>query len=143
MNRLSMYKWVVAVLVILNIGLTAFILLGKGKPPHKGPANKEQAIKQIQKQFSFDDTQLAAFHASMDRHFAQMQVLSPKLKEVSLAYYLSNGEVAEKDSLLQLADQYSDAIYLANNRHFEEVRSICASEQLPKMEEFITNLMNK
>lgn len=143
MNKETVYKGIILLLTLLNVALVAFLLMGPQKGPlGPPPADDQTATAAIKQNFGFDDQQIEQFVLSRNKHAKKMKALTPKLKEASLAYYQSS-KAEEKDSLFQIADQYSDEIYFANNAHFEEVRTICTPEQLPKMNIFINALLNK
>lgn len=138
MNKITVYKGIILLLILLNTALIAFIVGGPNRPP----PNPEVAMEGIRQNFDFDEQQMEQFLLSRDKHAKATQDLTQKLKAASLAYYQSSDQ-DEKDSLFQVADQYSDAIYLANNTHFDEVRAICRPDQLPKVKTFIDALMDR
>lgn len=142
MNKITVYKGIILLLVLLNTALIAFIVMGPRKGPKRPPRDAQMAMESIQKNFDFDDQQMEQFLLSRNKHAAKTRDLTRKLKAASLAYY-QNGDPNKKDSLFQVADQYSDAIYLANDTHFEEVRAICRPDQLPRVKTFIGALMGR
>ncbi|GAB5553054.1 MAG: hypothetical protein Sapg2KO_26450 [Saprospiraceae bacterium] len=142
MNKETVYKGIILLLILLNVALVSFLVMGPQKGPGGPPPSDRVATASIKQNFEFDDKQIEQFILSRDKHARTMKALTPKLKEASLAYYQSSN-IEQKDSLFQIADQYSDEIYFANNAHFEEVRAICRPDQLSKVNTFIGALMGR
>ncbi len=139
-----MLSILVGLLVLLNIIVLSFLLIGK---KHNGPGpnkhNPERHGNHIKERFDFDDSQVKMFEISKSKHMELTKDLSSTLKEASLAYYNEESENTNKDSLYSDVMSITQKIYEANDTHFDEVRKICTAEQLPAMNDFIKGLLNR
>jgi len=141
MNKISILKWLVGLLVLLNIAILAFMFFGnKPHPPHKGKMSKGD--KFIQKRFNFNDEQMKVFKASKQKHTNSTTAVAKSLVDASKAYYLLDvNKTTEKDSMLNEMLLMSKDIFLANDQHFQEMRDNCNPDQLHELDNFINSLL--
>ncbi len=146
MNKIKTLSFLVGILALINIGLLIFLLMGP--PRHKGPKGmrgKENAEKFIQMKFGFDEGQMKQFRRSKVEHMNTSKALYSQLDKLSAVYYNddSTDNNANQDSLLNDIQVLSEEIYRNNKKHFDEVRGICRSDQLPELENFINGLIQR
>lgn len=144
MNKSRFYKAIILGLVILNIALLLFLVLGRKKKsgPRDHPHNPEFALDRISTHFGFDESQVKLFEASKNKHKNSVNFLYLQLEETSKQYYLVESDEELRDSLLSIITNSNHNIYKSNTLHFDEIRKICTSEQLPKIDRFIQNLIS-
>ncbi len=143
MNKTKLLGLLVGLLVLLNVAILSYLFLNKqdNRPP-RGPHNPEMRAMRIIERFDFDDTQIALFEKSKDKHVEKSKELYKQLEEASVAYYNHSEINATKDSLYAQVESITQLVYKANDIHFNEVRKICNQEQLSKMDEFIKSLVS-
>jgi len=141
MNKTTTLKWLVGLLVLLNIGIIAFMFSSR-KPPHRHIDNKDKSEKLVQKRFNFDEDQMNRFRSSKEKHESKTTEISKALAESSRAYYqIKASDLEKKDSMRNEILLLSNEIYLANDQHFQEMREICRPDQLHELENFINSIL--
>lgn len=141
MNNKSYLTWAIIALVIMNLALMAFLLLGKGKPRPGGRDHQNNKHK-ITKIFDFDKDQEAQFEASRETHKSLIASLNTDLKDRTLEYYQATADSTKSKLLIEIND-ITSKIYQANDTHINDLRAICTEDQLPKVDGFIRQLLKK
>ena len=144
MNKIKLLSILIGLLVLLNVIVLCFFLIGK---QHIGPINghhiPDRHGNNIKESFGFNDNQADLFEISKNKHVEESKSLSKDLKDASLDYYQHSESIETKDSLYANIQSITQKIYEANDNHFNEVRKICTADQLPQMDEFIKGLLNR
>jgi len=141
MNKTSTLKWAIALLAILNIALMVFLWSSKShhKGPHRDSPRGGEAF--IQQRFGWDDAQLSLFVKSKKEHGELMKPAQKQLFEVSRMYYLET-DTAKQSILNDRVLSITEEIYQINQKHLNDIRSICTPAQLPEVENFIDHLVH-
>lgn len=142
MNKTKLLGILVGLLVLLNVIILSFFLVGrKGDHPPQRPPHPDMLSQRIIKSFDFNQDQVKLFELSKAKHMEESKMLFDDLEQASLAYYNTETEATVKDSLYSKVATITKEIYLANSIHFDEVRKICTPSQLPHMDSFIKALL--
>lgn len=139
MNKIKTLKIIIGLLLMINLGLLSFFFIRKGPPHHHG---SDKGKAQIKKTFNFDDNQMIAFEESRAEHKDKSKTLTRNLHEVSKVYY-STADKVKQAALLDSITTISRQIYLANDEHFSDIRTICRPDQEKHMGKFINTLINR
>jgi len=144
MSKNTILTILVSVLLLINICTIGFLIMGK-KHGHQGPIgerNHHTLDETIQKNFQFDEGQMAQFEVSKASHMQSVNSLREILDDNSQKYYkVPSTDKAKRDSLISLIEKTTADIYEVNQKHFDEIRKICRPEQLTQMDNFIDMLL--
>ena len=139
MNNLQVLKWGLIAMVILNLGLMAFVWRSSHRAP--APMLREPDITRA---FDFNTDQVKRFEESKRNHRERMQELQRNLTDASVEYYQTAVNAPEQaDSLLANINTISNQIYQNNLSHFIDIREICTPEQRKDLNAFIANLIRR
>ena len=130
-------KIIIAILLISNLTLIGFLLLGKGKK-HKAHTPKETMIKKLE----FDEVQTAEFHKLVEAH---KDIIKKKRQNIAttkdLLYKgLKNEEFKINDSLVKKIADGVKEIETIHYEHFMEVKEMCNESQKIKFNELADEL---
>lgn len=146
---MTILKWCVGILVILNIALliNSWRKPGMMHPPPHPPRHAEGGgpAKMIIEELKLNTDQINQFEKLKESHRASVRELNDKGREIRHAYFelLKNDEVDQKQ-----VDELSNAIS-ANQKeiekvtfdHFKEVRKICNADQKKRFDEIIGDIL--
>lgn len=148
-NSTKIWKWLVIVLVAVNLALLATIWfkprhphgpppMGHMPPPHGGP--REMIIHEL----NFNEAQVKEFEGLITEHRAAIERLRNEGKDLrtSLFDQLKNDltdslKVKEATNAIAKNQIY---IEMATFDHFEKVRKLCNPEQKKKFDGIINNI---
>ncbi len=71
MKSLTFFKWAAGLLLVMNLGLLAFMFFRPG-PPHGD--RKHPTKERLQKELGFDEKQFQEFHESVEVHKEKMEL---------------------------------------------------------------------
>lgn len=146
---MTILKWSVGILVILNIALlvNSWRKPGIAHPPIYSPHHAERGgpAKMIIEELKFTAEQIKQFEGLKESHQKSIRELNDKGREIRHAYFelLKQDEVDQKQ-----ADELSNAI--ATNQkeiekvtfdHFKEVRKMCNADQKKHFDEIIEDIL--
>lgn len=141
MNKTKLLWLSVIILLVVNVGLTAFMIINK--PPHpKRPPHPHGPKKQIIKKLNFNEEQIKQFDSEIDIHRNQIKELDKQIRDKKNELYqnLSKNDPTIKDSLIREINKSQYMVEQAHYDHFLKIRSICDAEQLKKFDEMCENL---
>ncbi len=121
------------VMVVLNIILIAFILIGQPRPGH---IQGELRGHHLEEQLGFDAQQSREFRDLKRAHFRENRELFQKMAGLKKQLLLSDDRLKAKaiiNDIKTLQGQIDWNIY----GHFQDVKNICRPEQLPAYADFI------
>jgi len=137
MNKIKTLQILSGLLLLINIGLILFMVLKKGPRMR----HKEGLEKHMQKVFEFNDDQMNKFIEYRDLHRERGEEISKQLLAASKSYYILDENKESKALLLDSIMSLSKEVYLNNEKHFNDLRSLCNSDQSSKINEFIESLI--
>ena len=142
MNKNTILISSLIAMVVLNVGLLAFMFFrGSHKPP-QNRMSKEKAGEIIQKEFGFNDVEMLEFDKSREQHFRSIEDLNQQIQKSSIAYYQMEENQPAKDSLLQVVTELSTSFYRINDEHIQQMRNLCAPDKKEALERFIEARVN-
>jgi periplasmic protein CpxP/Spy len=140
MSKIKLLIIAVISLLLINIGMVAFLLLKK--PPHPGGdlplMSKESPRNIIIERLHFDKEQSAQYDILIKDHQNSLHVVMDSIRaEKNKLYSNLNNELANpKDSLMNILGSLQNEIELIHYKHFAALKKICRPQQL----EFFNNL---
>lgn len=144
MKKSQFYKYSAIGLLILNLAMIAFFLLGRpsGPPPQHHQNNKRGFIQEAIQVLHLNEEQSSAFIELTKKHRNQMEVIHSKQRELLKPYFLTLNDanhIGDKDSeaILKEAQELERRKIEATYQHFEEVKFILIEEQKPYFKTFM------
>ena len=136
MNKTSFLKWVVAALVLLNLG-TLSILFTQRRPPHR-----EGPRKAIIARLHFDAAQVEAYDKMVEAHRSGIHQKQQEIFEAKAALYglLASTDFSKKDSLVEGVGHLQEEIELVHFAHFQEIKSLCRDTQVADFDKLASEL---
>lgn len=142
MSKLKLLKILVIILVVLNLGLMAFLLLGRPKHPHQqgremGPQPKDVIIERLQ----FSAEQIELYDNLISKHRAEIHKLDHKLRSLKNDLYsnISNNDSIPELELVEL-NRLQSQIERTHYNHFLDIKSLCKADQLAAFQDLSKEL---
>ena len=139
MSKLKLLTITTIVLLICNIVLIVFLILGKPHHPNFGGPRKI-VIEKLQ----LDDKQVSSYDELIKTHHAFVTSKDEEIKSLKMKLYalLSAEEsVLERNEILQQLSEIQKEVELAHYLHFEDIKKLCKDEnQLQKFNELSKEL---
>ncbi len=143
MKKTQLLAILVVVLVLLNAATLGFLLLGRPHGPHPPHMKSEHGPKaRIEERLSFTAEQEKAFQGLIEAHRSQIRAKDEEMMAARNMLYaqLSDGDTAHTDSLLAAIGRIQQEVEQVHFAHFEQIRGLCTSEQLPAYHELTKEL---
>lgn len=134
MKKDTLFIAVIIALLLLNFGTLGFLFLQQkqGIMPHRPPRPDKLIIEKLQ----LNDAQIEQFEQSKRKHRQGMNYFDQEAAQLHATYFsllkTDTYNEAEKDSLEKILAQNQTQKDSITFLHFEELKSICTKEQLPK-----------
>ena len=125
-NKLKIVYIILGVLVLLNLGLLAFIWKGKGHPmQHKTPRDI------ITQQLNFDENQQKKYTLLIDQHRQSIDEQASIIRTSKQLLYqsISSNNITYQDSLLSVINQAQLSIERLHLNHFSDIKLLCRPDQ--------------
>jgi Spy/CpxP family protein refolding chaperone len=145
MEKNRFLKIIIVCLLLLNLGILAFLFLGNRRggrdhrhgPPEDGPA------KFIIEELQLDAHQQDQFNGLKKEHQKQMRQLQDSIKTQRdlLPDAIINGNNAVADSITNNIGHYQQRIEYLTYEHFVKVKGICTEEQKKKFKNIIQDIL--
>lgn len=143
MTKLKLLTLAVIGLLVMNLGIVGFLLLGKPPLPPRGgtPFAKETPRDKIIERLHFDQGQVKQYEELIRQHRESMRSLQNNVREIKGALYTTlNAENATaKDSLTVELVSLQKQIEMVHYNHFIEIKKLCKPGQL----EYFTTLTSE
>jgi hypothetical protein len=143
MKQLTYYKYAIGSLVLLNLAILAFFILTKPRPPRQTPPHnfRSHAVNILH----LNTEQEAIFNNMAKDHHQKMDALDRLQQELLLPYFqslsISTIQVDEEMVLNEIQQLEKEKIQVTH-QHFQDLKSILTSEQLPYFEVFTQEFIN-
>ena len=127
MNKQKFYKWLIGGLVLSNIVLITFLILGK---PHHRPHQSPREV--IIEKLHFDDAQIKSYDSLITQHqevISGYQTLLLNAKNELYRELKKPEDGLTRDYLLQKISTIQREIELAHFMHFLDIKKLCRKEQ--------------
>jgi periplasmic protein CpxP/Spy len=134
MSKIKLLTAAVAGLLLINLGLVAFLFFRK--PPHppqgRGRIENEGPKKIIIEKLHFDKEQTAQYEALITEHRVSIKSLRDSIsaEKNNLYQLLAGKNEAGKDSLIIHLGSLQQQIELAHYKHFDAIKKLCRPNQL-------------
>ena len=132
MERKRLYKWIIAVLVIINVGLLAFLFVSK--PPHPGPPGDEGLLA---KELGIEGKNAAKITALEIAHHKEKRALMKKDRALHETLFSKIGTTDDVSSIQAAIEENHAEIEKMTYDFFNEVATYCTDEQLSELKETI------
>lgn len=131
MERKKLYKLIIATLVIVNVGLVAFVFLAK--PPHPGPLHD----KNLARELGIEGEKALMIEKLEKKHHKEKHALMKKDRELHETLFSKIG-TDEDVTLIQtkIKENYAEIEKITFD-FFDEVASYCTGEQREQLKETI------
>jgi Spy/CpxP family protein refolding chaperone len=152
MKRETLLTLAVAALLLLNLGMVAYLLMSRRPPeereemPQRGKRIDELIITRLH----LSEAQQEQFKALKHQHRSAMDSLDREYRGVVEQYFRNlpktsvdagtSMDAARRDSLQRLLEHLHGQKISTTLRHFTEISSICLPEQRPMFEQLLPEL---
>ena len=137
----------VVLLLLTNIGLVAFMMLGKGKKGGNKHQGNREPFEMMVKELNMTEQQQKDYRQLKEAHFNNVRPLFDSIRAAKTAFYslIKGGPVS--DSLMNEYTAGISAKQAALEKvtfaHFRQVRNIFTAEQQPKYDSFLLKMMQR
>jgi hypothetical protein len=137
MNKTRFLTLAVIGLVLLNIGMVAFLLSGK-MPPHKGEGPRKIIIERLR----FDQKQVADYEKLIQKHRDDIRQKESELMAARQAIYnqLLGEDLSKKDSLTAQVGHLQTAVEQIHFAHFQDIKNLCRPDQKADFDALVGDL---
>jgi periplasmic protein CpxP/Spy len=137
----------VVLLLITNIALVVFMIMGKDKHNTRNAGGKGDTAEMMAKELNMTDQQKKNHKLLKDEHFKNIKPLFDSLRAAKTAFFALVKADYITDSVLnnysqQIAEKQA-AIDKLTFAHFKRIRNLFTAEQQPKFDEFIQKMMQR
>ncbi|MBP6477697.1 MAG: periplasmic heavy metal sensor [Chitinophagaceae bacterium] len=137
----------VILLLIVNIALVAFMVIGKDKKPQSGRDGSKPAFEKMVNELGMNETQKKEFDSLREAHFATIRPLFDSMRITRQALYNLIKEDTLNDSLVSaysnnITEKQSRADKLTIN-HFRTVRKMFSGDMLNKYDEMVQKMLQR
>ena len=134
MSKMKLLTVAVAGLLLVNLGIVAFLFFHKPPHPPQGRDGMEKGgpQKAIIEKLHFDKEQAAQYEALITEHRVSIESLRDSIstEKNNLYQLLASENTAGKDSLLTHLGSLQQQIELAHYKHFDAIKKLCRPNQL-------------
>lgn len=137
----------VILLLIVNIALVAFMVMGKDKKPQQSNRDGKAAFEKMVNELGMNETQKKEFDSLREAHFAAIRPLFDSIRTTRQALYSLIKEDTLNDSLVSvyssnITEKQSRADKLTIN-HFRKVRKMFSGDMLNKYDEMVQKMLQR
>ncbi len=135
----------VAILLTANLGLMLYFFVFKND--HKGGRKPRPVSDFVQKELGFNADQTAKFQQLRDQHREAVKPIMDEMKKLKDSLYnLLQKPVVNDSTATALANKIGEKQKeweLMIFHHFQKVRAICDSSQLPKFDTLVHRMISR
>jgi Spy/CpxP family protein refolding chaperone len=137
----------VVLLLITNIALVAFMMMGREKKPSKKGGFDPKPSEVMVKELNMTEQQQQEFKKLKEEHFKTVKPYFDSVKTAKSAFYNLVKNPAISDSLInaysnRVCEKQAELDKLTLN-HFRQVRGLFTAEQQPKYDSLIHKMMQR
>lgn len=144
-NTNKYLKITVALLLIANIALVAFMLWGKGDKVRKN--NRPDITEMLAKELGFSEEQKTTHRQMSEENKKATRLLMDSIREEKVRYYESIKNLDLNDSLINRYESNVSALQIKLDKtmfaHFKRVRAFLQPAQQLKYDTLVVKMMNK
>ena len=138
MKEQNLYKLIISILVLLNVGVVAFFLMNK--PPHPPKRGDQDFKHKVEKLLQLSEKQAQDFHELAMNHHHTMGKLSEKQQEILIPYFesiIDTNNLNNEEDILEEVQSIERKKIKTTQQHLLEVKSLLLPDQLPLFETFV------
>ncbi|MBD80996.1 MAG: hypothetical protein CL840_18910 [Crocinitomicaceae bacterium] len=142
MSKTRLLSILVGVLVVLNIIMMTWVMLG-GKHHYKHPPRHKEGPKQmVIESLNFSTEQVKQYESAIKKHRAAVSDVDQKIRSKKNELYslLKEPSAPEKDSIVEELTRLMIEMENIHYAHFEEIKSICEPNQLDEFNDLTEKL---
>lgn len=142
---------IIGVLLVANIALLYLFVSNRPEKGHRQPPTQEErranALKKVKDEVGFNDQQAMVYDSLRENQFKNMKplfqdVTRSKEEFFSLIYKEGVSDSAINAYASKIGEKQM-ALDLSTFRYFQSIKALCAEEQKPKMDSFITDIVKR
>ena len=131
MTKTTFFGYSAIIMLVLNVGLTVFLLSERGekerqRPPHKGPRNE------IIEELDFDASQTTAYDALIESHRSSIRQYDQEMMRLKRDLYsslASDAQPVNQDSLKHEINAVQLQVEQVHYAHFQDIKALCRPDQ--------------
>lgn len=136
----------VVLLLIANIALVAFMVLGRGKKDGR-PKGKGDPSEMMAKELNMTEEQKKQHKLLKEEHLKNIKPLFDSVRAAKTAFYALMKDSAVSDSVLNVYSQkiseQQTVIDKMTFAHFKRIRNLFTEEQQAKFDTFVQKMMQR
>jgi Spy/CpxP family protein refolding chaperone len=137
----------VVLLLLINIALVVFMVMGKNKRNTKYAGGKGDLSEMMAKELNMTEQQKKDHKQLKDEHFKNIRPLLDSVRATKTALFALVKDPTVNDSVVNLyAQRISETqstIDKLTFAHFKRIRNLFTAEQQPKFDEFVQKMMQR
>jgi hypothetical protein len=139
MKQLNFYKLITLLLLLINLGLVAFVWL---KPP--GPPPLPVPHHEVERLLDLDEEQKLDYKELRTTHRSKMLALNDKMDQLLSVYFegLTGMAAINRDSLMVQIQEVNAQRILITYEHFNNIKSLCTVQQAEHFPEVVKFLLD-
>jgi hypothetical protein len=145
-KALKYWKIFAFILIVLNIALIIFLLLGPPPGRHLGQKEDSAPGSYLVEKLKFNAQQETAFDKLKKAHHEKIMELKEEGNKLRKSFFdglTSDSINISKDSIANKIAENQKQIELVTYNHFEEVKKICTSEQKITFNDIIVEVIER
>ena len=144
MEKSKFLTLLVIALLLLNLGLLAYLFLGNSKPQHKEKEMRPNPREIVIRKLNFSDKQIESYKVLIKDHRAKISFAEKRNMELKNHLYQFLLKTSENksttDSIINLLAENQKLIETTHFNHFADIKKLCEPSQLKAFEELATEL---
>ena len=137
----------VVLLLITNIALVAFMVLGRNKPGGRHSGSRRDMAEMMAKELNMTEQQKKDHKQLKEEHFKNIKPLLDSVRAVKTTLFALVKDATVSDSIVNVYTQQisktESTIDQLTFTHFRIVRNLFTTEQQPKFDEFVQKMMQR
>lgn len=146
-NNSKILTIAVVLLLITNIALVAFMVMGRNNRKDDRGGGKGDPSELMAKELNMTEEQKKEHKLLKDEHLKNIKPLFDSVRAAKIAFYALVKDTTVSDSTINVYSQRicerQSAIDKLTFAHFKKIRKLFTQEQLPKFDEFVQKMMQR
>jgi Spy/CpxP family protein refolding chaperone len=137
----------VILLLVTNIALVAFMVMGKKKPEGKHPGGKGDPFEMMAKELNMTEQQKKEHLQYRDEYFKAIKPLFDSVRSAKAAFFAMIKDADVSDSVLNISNKRISDIQFTIDKltfeHFRRVRVLYKEDQQKKYDELVQKMTQR
>lgn len=144
MSKRTMLTWAVAGLLLINLGLIAFLVLNRPTRPPGSGQNGEGPRNLIIEKLDFTPAQVARYDQLIQVHQAEIRRLNDEIRKTKNNLYrtLAGDDQSKEDFYISRLGALQRQIETTHYAHFLALKNICTPDQKENFNDLTSELAN-